>query len=90
MNAKIILVILHGSTCDKLSHQLIDAGFRVTEFSSTGGFLRRKSMTLIVGVAEEEVEKGLALIRSVCPSSENPDEHNATIFVLDAEQFLHI
>lgn len=90
MNAKIILVILHGGVCDKLSHYLIDAGFRVTEFSSTGGFLRRKSTTLIVGVSEDKVEEGLALIRNACPTSENSAEHNATIFVLDAEQFLHI
>lgn len=89
MTDKLILVIVRGSGCEKLDHQLVDAGFRVTEFSSMGGFLRRRSTTLLIGLQEEQVESALQIIRAFCPSAPEADEHNATIFVLNAGQLVH-
>jgi uncharacterized protein YaaQ len=81
-------VIIH-SGCDKLRHQLVEAHYRVTEFSSTGGFFRRGSTTLLVGVAPDQVEQALTLIREFCPTPPDADQHNATLFVLDAGQFIN-
>lgn len=86
---KVILVIAKGDCADRLIHELLDAQFRVTEFASMGGFLRQKSTTLIIGVRPERIEQALALIRTVCASEPERAEHNATIFVLEAEQFIH-
>jgi len=86
---KVILVIAKGDCADRLIHELLDAEFRVTEFASMGGFLRQKSTTLIIGVKPERIEQALALIRAVCASDPERTEHNATIFVLDAEQYIH-
>jgi uncharacterized protein YaaQ len=89
MNTKVILVIVRGSS-EKLIHQLEDANYRVTEFSSTGGFLRQKNSTLIIGVPAEKVEGALSVIRSFGPNQADNGGHYATIFVLDASQFVQI
>lgn len=86
---KVILVIARGDCADRLIHELLDAQFRVTEFASMGGFLRQKSTTLIIGVKPERVEQALSLVRSVCASEPGSTDHNATLFVLEAEQFIH-
>ncbi len=90
MNTKLILIILRGGDRDTLVHRLNDADFRVTEFSSMGGFLRRKSTTLLIGVPAERVEAALAIIRGTCPTLPGADEHRATIFVMNAAQGLAI
>ncbi len=86
-NSKLILVILRCSS-DKLVHQLNDASFRVTEFSSIGGFLRHKYTTLVIGARPERVESALELIRKACPTPPGAEVHNATIFVLNAGQVI--
>lgn len=86
MSTRLIVVVLRGSGCDRLMHRLLDADLRVTEFSSTGGFLRRKSTTLIIGAPADRVDTALALIREMCATPPGADEHNATIFVLRATQ----
>ncbi|HEX3051747.1 MAG TPA: cyclic-di-AMP receptor [Aggregatilineaceae bacterium] len=86
---KLILVILRGDG-DKLTQILTDQDYRVTEFSSVGGFLRRRHTTLLIGVADEQVDTALGLIREANPATATTDEHYATIFVLDAESFVSI
>jgi uncharacterized protein YaaQ len=89
MSTKLLLVVMHGG-CGRLVDQLLEADYRVTQFSSVGGFLRRKHTTLLIGVPGHEVEKALTLIRAACPTPPDADEHNATLFVLDAGQFIHL
>jgi uncharacterized protein YaaQ len=86
MNTKMIIVILQNINRDRLVHRLNDAQFRVTEFASIGGFLRRKNTTLLIGLADERVEEALTIIREVCPTASGADEHSATVFVLGAPQ----
>jgi uncharacterized protein YaaQ len=86
MNTKLIVIILRGVDRNKLVHQLHDTGFRVTEFASMGGFLRRKNTTLLIGLPADRVEAALAIIRETCPTPAGSDEHSATIFVLTAQQ----
>jgi uncharacterized protein YaaQ len=90
MSTKLILVVARGGGCDKLVRQLNDAGFRITEFSSIGGFLRHKNTTLIIGCEEEQLEQALDLIRKTCPTPQGSEEHNATVFVLNAGQLVRI
>jgi len=90
MTIKLIIVVVRSGDHDALLRYLLDAGFRVTEFSSLGGFLRRKSATLLVGVPAEQLDDALALIRQTCPTPPDADEHRATIFVLNAGQLVAI
>lgn len=90
MNTKLILVILRGGGCDKLVNHLLNANYRVTEFSTMGGFFRRKSTTLLIGVAEDQVEPVLSIVRQMCPTPSSADEHSATVFVLNTNQFTSI
>lgn len=87
---KLLIVIVRGNRANKLRPHLLDAGFRVTEFSSLGGFLRQNSTTLLVGVSEDRVEHALSLIRTHCPTPEGDTEHAATIFQLAAGQFVSL
>lgn len=90
MTIKLIIVVVRSGDHDALLRHLLDAGFRVTEFSSLGGFLRRKSATLLVGVPAEQLGDALSLIRQTCPTPPGADEHRATIFVLNAGQLVAI
>lgn len=90
MTTKLLLVILRGSSCDKLLSRLLDAHFAVTTFSSVGGFFRRQSTTLLIGVPAEQVEQALSIIRVTCPTPPGADEHHATIFVIGAGEFVQI
>jgi uncharacterized protein YaaQ len=89
MSTKLILAILRGGDHEPLIHQFVDNGFGVTTFSSFGTFLRRKHMTLLIGLPPDKVDQALEIIRQYCPTASDADEHNATIFVLNASRFLH-
>jgi uncharacterized protein YaaQ len=87
---KLLLAIVSAEAVDPLTHSLVDNGFYVTQISSMGGFLRRGSATLVIGVDEAQVDDALALFRQVCEPLSHTDSHPATVFVLKASQFLQI
>ncbi len=84
---RLLIVVLQGTDGEHVAAQLRQLGAHVTTVSSTGGFLRRRSVTLLVGVAAEAVERALETIRALCPTPPQAELHTATIFVLRAEQF---
>ncbi len=86
---KLIIAILRDVDNDPVSHALTAANFRVTLIASTGGFLRRGSTTLLVGVEDEQMDTALEVIRkNVSPATE-PNQKRATIFVLKVDEFVH-
>ncbi len=89
MSTKLIVVVVRREH-DALLRRLLDAGFQVTEFSSLGGFLRRRSDTLLVGVDEGRLDEALQLIRQTCSTPAEADEHSATLFVLNAGRMVTI
>ena len=62
------------------------AAYRVTRVASTGGFLRRGNVTLLIGVEPAKVQGVLDLLRETCAPPE-PGQHRATVFVVDAAHF---
>ncbi len=62
-NNKLILAVLQGEDYDETVHKLNQSGFFVTLLSSTGGFLKRKSTTVMIGVPEEKVPEVLAILK---------------------------
>jgi uncharacterized protein YaaQ len=86
---KLIIAILRDVDNEPVSHALTTAGFRVTLIASTGGFLRRGSTTLLIGVDDEQLENALGIIRTNCAPASEPGVKRATIFVLKVDQFVH-
>jgi len=87
---KLIIAIISDADNEPVSQALITDGFRVTRISSTGGFLRRGQSTLMIGVADEKVDKAIQIIRNSLPPTADPSIKRATLFVLNVEDFSQI
>lgn len=87
---KLILTIISDNDNEPVSHALITAGFRVTRAASTGGFLRRGSTTLMIGVTDDQVQAAIEVIRQSVSPAVDPDVHRATLFVLPVDNFTQI
>ena len=87
---KMIVAILKDEDRENVSLALIKSDFRVTRIASTGGFLRRGSTTLMIGVADEKLQEAVQIIRDNCtPSTENGVK-SATLFVINISHFEQI
>jgi uncharacterized protein YaaQ len=84
---KLIVAILRDEDTENVSHALIDCDFRVTRIASTGGFLRRGSSTLMIGVEDGKVDQAIEVIRLNCAPTEDPGKKRATLFVLNVASF---
>jgi uncharacterized protein YaaQ len=87
---KLILAIVTADAVDPVSKALVEQKYAVTQISSMGGFMRRGNTTLVVGVDDNQVERALTVVRNTCIPHSKAENHAATIFVLDAEQFAQI
>lgn len=87
---KLILTIIRDSDNELVSQALIASGFRVTRVASTGGFLRRGSSTLMIGVADEKVDEAINIIQDNAAPPIEPGMKRATLFVLNVEHFSQV
>ena len=87
---KMIIAIIRDNDNEPVSQALVAAGFRVTRVASTGGFLRRGSSTLMIGVEDEKVEQAIQVLRDSTTPAEDPGVRRATLFVLNVEHFSQI
>lgn len=88
---KLILAIVISDAVDSVSKALVAKHYPVTHISSVGGFLRKGSTTLVIGVDEAQVAGVMETLRSAAPTNLSADKgHAVTIFVLDAGQFVQI
>ncbi|MGN1467923.1 MAG: cyclic-di-AMP receptor [Ruminococcus sp.] len=60
---KMILGIMKDEDSKVVTEELNNAGYMVTKLSSTGGFLKQKSTTLLIGTDDEKVEKAIEIIK---------------------------
>ncbi len=86
---KLLIVILRDGDAGAVTERLVAEGYRVTRIASTGGFLRRGNITLLIGAEAEEVDGVIHLLRQTCAPPE-PGQHRATVFVVDAAHFEQI
>ncbi len=63
---KLVVVIAADDEADALIRALVGRGYPATKVSSTGGFLRRGSATILSGVDAEDVDVVLAIVRTNC------------------------
>mgnify|MGYP000783965434 CR=1 FL=1 len=61
--SKLVLAVLQGSDSDNTIRNLNERGFMVTVLSSTGGFLKKKSTTVMIGVEEDLLDSALELLQ---------------------------
>lgn len=87
---KMIIAILRDEDSEDVSQALIEANLRVTRIASTGGFFRKGSSTLMVGLDDEMVDKAISIIREKCNPSIDPGLKRATLFVLNVAHFEQI
>ena len=86
---KLILAIVRDSDDRNVIDALITHNHRVTRVASTGGFLRRGNVTLMIGTEADQVQPVLDLIRDTC-AAPDPGQHRATVFVVDMPHFEQI
>ena len=86
---KLIIAILRDVDNEPVSRALTTASFRVTVIASTGGFLRRGSTTLLIGVDDEQLDTALEIVRKTVSPPTEPNQKRATIFVLKVDQCVH-
>ncbi|OGO16705.1 MAG: hypothetical protein A2Z14_10895 [Chloroflexi bacterium RBG_16_48_8] len=86
---KLMIVIVRDIDSENVLQALVANDLRVTRVASTGGFLRRGNVTLLIGVESEKVEAVFDLLRQTCSPSDG-EQHRATIFVVDMPHFEQI
>ncbi len=87
---KFVLVVLEDSDSQEVIQALVDAGYPVTRLTSGGGLLRRGRQVFFSGVADEHVDRVIALIREHLPSHEEQSARRGMIFVLPMEDFVRV
>lgn len=60
---KMLLAVIHGDDYPETVDDLNRNGFFATVLSSTGGFLKKRSITLMIGVEEHRVQEALDILR---------------------------
>jgi len=86
---KLVIAILKDDDIDSIVQALTADDFRVTRVASTGGFFRRGSTTLLIGVDDDKVDAAIQVLRE----KTTPPEHNekrATVFVVPVSRFEQI
>src|SRR5687767_11057984 len=63
---KLVIVITDDDGANALIEKLVERGHPATKVSSTGGFLRKGSATILSGVEAEDVDLVLGIIRTEC------------------------
>ena len=86
MSMRLIIAIVHDHDAGRVIEHLVAQEYRVTRVASTGGFLRRGNATLLIGVDDHQVQPVIDLLRDTCSPPE-PDQHRATVFVVNASHF---
>lgn len=67
---KLCVCIVHNRDRNKITDELVRAGFKFTVIGSTGGFLREGNTTFLIGVEEDEKPALLKLIGQNCKARE--------------------
>ncbi len=63
---KLFVLIVQDYDAPELLRAMLDAGFGVTQVSTTGGFLREGNTTFLVGVDDKDGAKLLRIVERNC------------------------
>ena len=93
---KMILAIVQSGDSKRALEALVAEHFQVTKLCSTGGFLRKGNVTLLLGVEDSQVGDALAVLQRVCPAHENlpvgrwAQSGGAIVFVLNIHRMVKV
>ena len=60
---KLLMAVVQGSDSEMLIKELNRSGFYVTVLNSMGGFLKRRSVTIMVGLESSRLQEALDIIK---------------------------
>jgi uncharacterized protein YaaQ len=86
---KMLIAIASPEQAKSILNDLIQAQYRATLISTTGGFRRKGNATLLMGVKAIQVNDVLQRIEQTLGRVKTDSTARATIFVLDVERFEH-
>ncbi|MEX2242552.1 MAG: cyclic-di-AMP receptor [Fimbriimonadaceae bacterium] len=67
---KLAVCIVHNRDRNKLTDELLKAGFKFTVIGSTGGFLREGNSTLLIGFDDELAGSLKEIVQASCKARE--------------------
>ncbi len=63
---RLLIAVVQGQDANLAIDSLLEEGFGVTRLPSMGGFLGRKSASLLIGVSREKEEDAIAALNQTC------------------------
>jgi uncharacterized protein YaaQ len=87
---KLLIAIVQTADSADVANALLERGFRVTKLASTGGFLRRGSTTMLIGVEDDKVDEVIETIKNSLPTPSEPAVKQGAVFVLPVSRFEQI
>lgn len=84
---KMLITITNTEQAKSILNDLMQAQYRATLISTTGGFWRKGNATLLIGVKAAQVNDVLQRIEQTFVRVKTASKARATIFVLDVERF---
>lgn len=69
-SVKLVVCIVHNRDKNKITDELVKAGFKFTIIGSTGGFLREGNTTFLIGADEADMSTLKKVIGQNCQSRE--------------------
>lgn len=63
---KLVIVITQKEDSKKLEDALVENNYQLTKLDSSGGFLKKKNYTFLVGINDEKLEGLIELIKGIC------------------------
>ena len=60
---KMVMAIVQADDAARAMEALVDAGHRVTRMATTGGWLRRRNVTLLLGVEDELIGEVMEVLQ---------------------------
>lgn len=72
---KMIMAIVGKDDEMETSAQLVAKGYFVTKIATSGGFLKRKHVTLMIGTEDEKGRSGDLYYPEICRRAENREIH---------------
>lgn len=93
---KLAIAIIQDEFIIKVVKALMAEKIRTTKLASTGGFLKKGSTTLLIGIEEDQVDyvidliKGLTSTKNINDGEKEVSVGGANIFIMDTNKHVRI
>lgn len=63
---KLVIIVTQKKDSKKLEEALVENNYQLTKLDSSGGFLKKKNHTFLVGINDEKLDSLLELVGNIC------------------------